>query len=166
MQETAPQAQEQPLHYGALVPANDDDIIRNALNILTRRLRTPGALMSSPADTKAFLRLHIGALEHEVFSCLFMDTKNRLIDYSELFRGTLTHTSVYPREIVKVAINHNAAAVIFAHNHPSGEKEPSNADRLLTTTLKQALAMIDVRVLDHIIVAGTDTYSFAEHGDL
>jgi DNA repair protein RadC len=95
---------------------------------------------------------------------LLLDAQNRLIDYVELFRGTLTQTSVYPREVVKLALQHNAAALIFAHNHPSGVTEPSQADEALTRTLKQALALVDVRVLDHFIVGGGDALSFAERG--
>jgi DNA repair protein RadC len=103
-------------------------------------------------------------LQHEVFVTLLLDAQNRLIEYVELFRGTLTQTSVYPREVVKVALTKNAAAMIMAHNHPSGVAEPSRADELLTQTLKQALSLVDVRVLDHFIVAGADTVSFAERG--
>jgi DNA repair protein RadC len=101
-------------------------------------------------------------LPHEVFVALLLDAQNRLVQYVELFRGTLAQTSVYPREVVKAALEHNAAAMILAHNHPSGVAEPSRADELLTQSLKQALALVDVRVLDHFIVAGADTLSFAE----
>ena len=104
------------------------------------------------------------ALPHEVFVALFLDAQNRVIGIEELFRGTLTQTSVYPREVVKRALHHNAAALIFAHNHPSGVAEPSRADEALTQALKQALALIDVRVLDHFIVAGSGVLSFAERG--
>ena len=110
------------------------------------------------------LRLRIGWLPHEVFAALFLDAQNRLIDDEELFRGTLTQTSVYPREVVKHALKHNAAALILAHNHPSGVAEPSRADELLTASLKQSLALVDVRVLDHLIVAGNATVSLAERG--
>lgn len=121
--------------------------------------------LSTPQAVRNFLRLKLGALPYECFMVLLLDTQNRLIRAEEAFRGTLTHTSVYPREIVKLALAHNAAAVIFAHNHPSGVAEPSRADELLTATLKQALALVDVRVLDHIIVAGAGTpLSFAERG--
>jgi DNA repair protein RadC len=97
---------------------------------------------------------------------LFLDVKNRLIASEELFRGTLTHASVYPREVVKSSLAHNAASVLLAHNHPSGTTEPSNADLTLTQALKQALALVDIRVLDHFIIAGRQAYSFAEHGCL
>jgi DNA repair protein RadC len=103
-------------------------------------------------------------LEHEVFAVLFLDAQNRLIAYEELFRGTLTQTSVYPREIVKAALKHNAAGLILAHNHPSGVAEPSLQDQALTRTLAEALALVDVRVMDHFVVAGGGTVSFAERG--
>jgi len=112
-----------------------------------------------------FLRLHLAGLDHEVFFALWLDAQNRLIAAEELFRGTLTQTSVYPREVVKRALAHNAAAVVLAHNHPSGVAEPSAADGLLTRELKQALALVDVRVLDHFIVTGqAQPLSFAERG--
>jgi DNA repair protein RadC len=108
--------------------------------------------------------LKLQALPHEVFVALFLDAQNRVIAVEELFRGTLTQTSVYPREIVKSALARNAAAVIFAHNHPSGAAQPSQADELLTRNLKEALALVDVKVLDHFIVAGNQAVSFAERG--
>jgi DNA repair protein RadC len=120
--------------------------------------------MDSPDDVKAFLRLKLAGLDHEVFGVMFLDAQHRVIVFEEMFRGTLTQTSVYPREIVKAALMHNAAAVILAHNHPSGSVEPSRADELLTTTLKAALALVDCRVLDHIIVASGGTCSMAERG--
>lgn len=145
---------------------SDDEIIQQALNILTARLKEPGVSLSSPDAVKQFLRLKLASKDHEVFAVLFLDVKNRLIEYEEMFRGTLTHTSVYPRELVKAAMLHNAASVIYSHNHPSGSASPSDADRLLTTAMRNALELIDVRSLDHIIVAGASTYSFAEHGDI
>ncbi|MDO9420028.1 MAG: DNA repair protein RadC [Herminiimonas sp.] len=125
-----------------------------------------GVTLSSPQAVKQYLQLLLGGKAYESFAVLFLDVKNRLIACEELFRGTLTHTSVYPREIVKVALAHNAASVILAHNHPSGAPEPSAADHTLTQALKQALALIDVRVLDHFVVAGKHVYSFTEHGQL
>lgn len=125
-----------------------------------------GVTLSSPQAVKQYLQLLLGGKAYESFAVLFLDVKNRLIACEEMFRGTLTHTSVYPREIVKVALGHNAASVILAHNHPSGTPEPSAADRTLTQALKQALALIDVRVLDHFVVAGKHVYSFTEHGQL
>lgn len=125
-----------------------------------------GVTLSSPQAVKQYLQLMLGIKPYESFAVLFLDVKNRLISSEELFRGTLTHTSVYPREVVKAALSHNAASIILAHNHPSGTPEPSAADQTLTQALKQALALVDVRVLDHLIVAGHHVYSFAEHGDL
>lgn len=125
-----------------------------------------GVTLSSPQAVKQYLQLLLGGKAYESFAVLFLDVKNRLIACEELFRGTLTHTSVYPREIVKVALAHNAASAILAHNHPSGTPEPSAADHTLTQALKQALALIDVRVLDHFVVAGKHVYSFTEHGQL
>lgn len=123
--------------------------------------------LTTPATVRDYLRLHLAGLRHEVFFALWLDAQNRLIVAEELFSGSLTQTSVYPREVVKHALAHNAAAVVFAHNHPSGVAEPSEADRMLTRELKQALALIDVKVLDHFIVAGTSTpLSFAERGML
>jgi DNA repair protein RadC len=113
---------------------------------------------------RAHLRSKLATLEHEVFVSLLFDSQHRLIQYIELFRGTLAQTSVYPQEVVTVALAHNAAAIILAHNHPSGVAEPSRADELLTQALKQALRLVDVRVLDHFIVAGADGVSFAERG--
>ncbi|MBK9520617.1 MAG: DNA repair protein RadC [Rhodocyclaceae bacterium] len=129
-------------------------------------MNASGVCLSSPNAVSSYLSGRIGNYEHEVFMCLWMDARNRLIVAEELFRGTLTQTSVYPREVVKRALFHNAAAVIFAHNHPSGDAEPSRSDEMLTNTLKTALALVDVRVLDHFVVAGNKTISFAERGVL
>ncbi|MBU0752812.1 MAG: DNA repair protein RadC [Gammaproteobacteria bacterium] len=122
-------------------------------------------LLSTPAAVRDWLRLHLGSLPHEVFVALWLDAQNRLIAHETLFTGTLTQTSVYPREVVKQALTRNAAAVVLAHNHPSGAAEPSDADQLLTRGLKDALALVDVKVLDHFIVAGNAApLSFAERG--
>ena len=123
-----------------------------------------GATLSSPAAVRDYLRLALTDKAHEVFVVIFLDAQNRAIATEEMFRGTLTQTSVYPREIVKAALINNAASVIFAHNHPSGVAEPSRADELLTHALKQALALVDVKVLDHFVVGGTAVISFAERG--
>ena len=123
-----------------------------------------GVALSSPLAVKQYLQLLLGNKAYESFAVLFLDVKNRLIASKELFRGTLTQTSVYPREVAALA--HNAAGVILAHNHPSGTPEPSAADQGLTQALKQTLALVDVRVLDHFVVAGRQVYSFAEHGQL
>ncbi|MEQ6435093.1 DNA repair protein RadC [Comamonas sp. w2-DMI] len=121
-------------------------------------------VFSSPQAVKHFLQLHLAAKPHEVFAVLFLDSQHRLLALEEMFRGTLTQTSVYPREVVLRALHHQAAAVILAHNHPSGQVAPSSADRSLTATLKSALALIDVRVLDHVIVAPGAALSMAEEG--
>jgi DNA repair protein RadC len=121
-------------------------------------------VLSSPAAVRSLLQHRMAGLPHEVFAVILLDAQNRVIAMEELFRGTLTQTSVYPREVVKAALKANAAAVIFAHNHPSGVAEPSHADQVLTQSLKQALALVDVKALDHFIVAGTKTLSFAESG--
>lgn len=138
-------------------------IIELARRCLAEELSARSCL-SSPAAVRDYLRLHFGAHEHEAFVCLYLDAQHRVIGFEELFRGTLTQTSVYPREVVKAALRSNAAAIIFAHNHPSGVAEPSQADELLTRSLKDALALVDVKVLDHFIVAGTSVLSFAERG--
>lgn len=142
-----------------------DAVILRALSILEGRLREPGAALSSPGQVRAFLMLHLAELEYEVFTVLLLDAQNRLIGLHELFRGTLTQTEVHPREVVKLALRANAAACILAHNHPSGVTEPSRADEALTQALKQALALVDVKLLDHFIVAGRAApLSFAEKG--
>ena len=120
--------------------------------------------LTSPGAVRDFLKLCLGGLPHEVFVVILLDAQNRVLAVDELFRGTLTQTSVYPREVVKVALRANAAAVIFAHNHPSGVAEPSRSDESLTQALKQALSLVDVKVLDHFVVAGTSCLSFAERG--
>jgi DNA repair protein RadC len=123
-----------------------------------------GNALTSPGAVRDFLRLALADRPHEVFLVLHLDAQHRVIAAEELFRGTLTQTSVYPREVVKAALRANAAAVIFAHNHPSGVAQPSQADELLTRNLKEALGLVDVKVLDHFIVAGRSTLSFAERG--
>ena len=136
------------------------EMSRRALNEEMQR----GDALNSPRAVRDYLQLLLGSRPQEVFVVLFLDTQHRVIATEELFHGTLNQTSVYPREVVKRALAHNAAAVILAHNHPSGVAEPSQADQHLTQALKQALALVDVRVLDHFIVAGRDTLSFAEKG--
>jgi DNA repair protein RadC len=120
--------------------------------------------LSSPRQVRDYLCLRLGGLKREVFMVLFLDAQNRVVAQEELFSGTLTQTSVYPREVVKRALHHNAASVIFAHNHPSGVAQQSRADEMLTDALKQALALVDIRTLDHIVVAGNSSLSFAEQG--
>ena len=123
-----------------------------------------GDALNSPRAVRDYLRLLLGGRGHEVFMALFLDAQNRVLVAEELFRGTLTQTSVYPREIVIRALHHNAAGVILAHNHPSGVAEPSQADRWLTDQLKTALGLVDVKVIDHFIVAGSEGFSFCERG--
>lgn len=146
------------------ISAARDAVVQHALGFVHARLKAAGDVLSSPDDVRNYLRLRLAAAECEVFFVLFMDAQHRLLAAEELFHGTLTQTSVYPREVVKAVLRHNAAAVVFAHNHPSGLAEPSRADELLTATLKQTLALIDVRVLDHFIVGGATVVSFAERG--
>ena len=142
---------------------SDDTLIATALALLAGRMRTTDHL-ASPTAVRDYLRLLLAGREHEVFVVVLLDAQNRVLSCQELFRGTLTQTSVYPREVVKVALAANAGAAIFAHNHPSGCSEPSRADELLTQTLKSALALVDVKVLDHFVVAGAEAISFAERG--
>ncbi len=138
-------------------------VLELARRALAEQLRER-AVLQSPQDVKHYLQLQLGARHHEVFAVLFLDTQHRLLALEELFRGTLSQTSVYPREVVVRALHHQAAAVVLAHNHPSGSVEPSRADELLTQTLKAALALVDVRVLDHVIVAPGQALSLAERG--
>ena len=142
---------------------SDDTLIAEALAVLARRIRC-GDSLASPSAVRDYLRLLLAGREHEVFVVVLLDAQNRVLSCEELFRGTLTQTSVYPREVVKVALAANAGAAIFAHNHPSGCSEPSRADELLTQNLKSALALVDVKVLDHFVVAGAQAISFAERG--
>jgi DNA repair protein RadC len=143
----------------------EDRIIARALKVLEKRMRTDDAI-TSPQAARDYVRLKLGKKEHEVFAVVFLNAQNQVIGFVEMFRGTLTQTAVYPREVVKAALLANAAGVLLAHPHPSGVCEPSMADRALTQALKAALALVDISVLDHIIVAGPTSYSFAEHGIL
>jgi DNA repair protein RadC len=149
--------------YAATTNVAEDAIIAQAMSILESRLRTKTTAFTSPDQSKQFVRCKLQQLEHEVFSVLFLDNQNYLIEYTEMFRGTIDSASVYPREVAKAALELNAAAVIFAHNHPSGISVPSSADINITRKLKSALELFDIRVLDHIIIGDT-TYSFAESG--
>jgi len=165
-----------PLHVSdavAPIAMNDmaDSVLAHRLGVARELLlrdlceqMSNSPVMSSPQVLRDWLRLHCAGLQHEVFLVLYLDAHHRLIEAEELFRGTLTQTSVYPREVVKGALTRNAAALALAHNHPSGEAEPSRADELLTQTLKSALGLVDVRIIDHFIVAGDKVVSFAELG--
>ncbi len=141
--------------------------LRAVIELARRALReelSRGGALSSPRAVRDYLHLALSGRQREVFLALLLDAQHRVLAVEELFSGTLTQTSVYPREVVKAALRHNAAALIFAHNHPSGVAEPSSADELLTRTLKSALSLVDIQVLDHFIVAGGATTSFAERG--
>jgi DNA repair protein RadC len=138
-----------------------------ALELARRAMREEMSVrsaMTSPGAVRDYLRLSLAHLQHEVFVCIWLDAQHKVVGTEEAFRGTLTQTSVYPREIVKKALARNAAAVIFAHNQPSGVAQPSQSDELLTRNLREALALVEVKVLDHFIVAGNQAISFAERG--
>lgn len=145
--------------------SNEDRAIAKALKILEDRIEynSDSPNFTSPESARQYAKLKLAELEHEVFACLFLDNRNRLIKYEEMFQGTLSGASVYPREVVKASLKNNAAAIIFMHNHPSGVAEPSRADEQITQRLKQALDTVDIRVLDHLIV-GEEVVSFAERG--
>lgn len=138
-------------------------VVEMAKRSLKEQMKAGDAL-NSPRAVRDYLRLVLSRRPYEVFVAIFLDAQNRLIAAEELFRGTLTQTSVYPREVVKAALGHNAAGVLFAHNHPSGVAEPSQADEILTRSLKQALALVEIKVLDHFIIGGSEAMSFAERG--
>lgn len=138
-------------------------VLEIARRVLAQRMSERNVL-DSPQAVMDYLRLHIGHKPHEVFAVLFLDAQNQLLAFEEMFRGTLAQTSVYPREVVQRALHHGCASVVLAHNHPSGVTEPSRADEMLTQTLKAALALVDVRVLDHIVVGGGGCISMASRG--
>jgi DNA repair protein RadC len=142
----------------------EDRAIYRALKIIERRIMERGEAMDSPATVRNYLKLLLTGEEREIFVVLFLDAQNRVIASEVLFAGTLTQTSVYPREVVRRTLHHNAASVILAHNHPSGVAEPSNADKILTKVLKMALELVDVRTLDHFIVGSKAVLSLAERG--
>lgn len=143
---------------------NEEQIISAALAILEERAKYRPFKLDSPDVVRDYLRLKLAGLEHEVFYAVWLDAQHSVISFDHMFSGSLTETAVYPREIVKSALRHNAAAVIFAHNHPSGNATPSSADERLTANLKTTLALIDVRVLDHFVIADARVTSFAELG--
>jgi len=144
----------------------EEQVIDQALKILIARLVQREIKVSQPKDAVDFLKLKLTELEHEVFAVMFLDTRHRLIDYVEMFRGTVNGANVHPREVVKEALQRNAASVVFAHNHPSGDPEPSEADRRLTTRLRDALGLVDIRVLDHVIIGAEGYIAFSECGIL
>ena len=149
--------------FGEYIPADFITIIAEAKRLIAAKFRR-GSVLTSPGAARDAVLLKMADYEHEVFACLMLDNQHRMIQYAELFRGTIDGASVYPREVVKVALSCNAAAMIFCHNHPSGIAEPSEADKFITQRLKQALGLLDIRVLDHFIIGSEATYSFAEHG--
>lgn len=143
---------------------NQDALIEQALQLLDRRYFQRGELLIQPADAAAYLKLRLAPYQQEVFALLCLDSRNRVLGFDELFFGSIDGASVYPRQVVIKALEHNAASVIFSHNHPSGCPEPSNADRVLTQRLTEALALVEVRVLDHIIIGEGRPLSLAEFG--
>lgn len=155
--------QQLPLFARELAPT-EQQTVRTALTLLERQLREPGASFTSSHAVRDWLRLQLATLEHEEFTALFLDNQHRLIAHETLFTGTINHTQVHPREVMKAALKHNAAAILVAHCHPSGHAEPSEADRRITERLKQALDLVDIRLLDHLVVGGMDIVSFAERG--
>lgn len=154
------------MELDAATKQKEDWCINYALDLLRRRLRLPGELLGHPDSVKQYLTLKLAELEYESLGILFLDIRNKLIIDKTLFRGTLTHISIYPREIMREALAVNAGSIIIYHNHPSGEVTPSPEDINLTNKLKDALRHIDVKVVDHIIIAGMETYSFSEKGQL
>ncbi|MGK2893059.1 RadC family protein [Klebsiella michiganensis] len=152
-----------PLFARELAPA-DQQTVREALTLLACQLREPGAPFTSSHAVRDWLRLQLASLEREEFTALFLDNQHRLIAHETLFTGTINHTQVHPREVVKAGLKYNAAAAVLAHNHPSGEAEPSKADRQVTARIQQALELVDIRLLDHLVVGGMEITSFAEKG--
>lgn len=159
------QFNEQNQAYNAKMTLSEQKTINKAKKILASKLKK-GHKLCSPNDVRDYITLKLGMLEHEVFCVLFLNNQNQVLQFDEVFSGTVNETPVYPREIVKRALYHNAASVILVHNHPSGETEPSSADMNVTSRLQKALKLIDIEVLDHMIVAGSKITSFAERGIL
>ncbi len=143
--------------------ASETEVLDSAKSVYRRRFKR-GTTIRKPSDSLDLIRSEIGHLEHEVFAVAFLDNRHRLISFDHLFRGTNDGTSVHPRECLKDALKYNSAAVVLAHNHPSGQAAASQADERITSRLKKVFELVDIRILDHIIVAGEDSFSFAEHG--
>lgn len=152
------------MHSQSFNYQSEAEVLEAAAGFIKERFKR-SETFTSALDAQSFLNLRLGYQEREVFAVLFLDSQHRLIEYQELFFGTIDAAAVYPREVIKAALHHNAAAVIFSNNHPSGVSQPSQADISITDKLKKALDLIDVRTLDHIIV-GEETFSFAENGYL
>jgi DNA repair protein RadC len=148
---------------GAYLAVSDEAVIETALQILAQQV-SKGSVMSSPTAVKNYLRLRFSDLQHEVVFILYLDRRHRLIDCEELFRGTIDGASVHPREVVKSALRHNAAALVMVHNHPSNCAEPSRADELITQRVKAALLLVDIQLIDHIVACGSGAISMAERG--
>lgn len=155
--------QQLPLFARELTPT-DQQTVRTALALLACQLREPGASFTSSHAVRDWLRLQLATQEREEFTALFLDNQHRLIAHETLFTGTINHTQVHPREVVKAALKHNAAAILVAHCHPSGHAEPSDADKRITEHLRQALDLVDIRLLDHLVVGGMEIVSLAERG--
>lgn len=155
--------QQLPLFATAL-PPSAQQTIRKALTLLKNQLREPGSSFTSSQSVRDWLRLQLATLEREALSVIWLDNQHRLLAHDTLFLGTTNTITVHPREVIKAGLKHNAAAAILAHNHPSGEAEPSHADRVITGRLKQILEMVDIRLLDHLVVGGMDIVSFSERG--
>lgn len=155
--------QQLPL-FACELPASAQRTIQDALALLEHQLREPGVAFTSSHAVRDWLRLQLASLDREAFTVLWLDNQHRLIADDMLFLGTINSISVHPREVVKAGLKHNAAAAVLAHNHPSGLAEPSDADRRITARLKQALDLVDIRLLDHLVVGGMDIVSFAERG--
>lgn len=148
---------------GSYIPASDEQIIQAAYAVTEAAFRR-GPALANPRATREYLLVRYRALPHEIFGVMFLDNRNRVIAVEEMFRGTIDGAAVHPREVVKATLQHNAASVVFFHNHPTGVPEPSQADEMITRRLKEALALIDVRVLDHLIVGQDFVESFSERG--
>ncbi|ECZ0013246.1 hypothetical protein PZ84_004746 [Salmonella enterica subsp. enterica] len=155
--------QQLPL-FAATLPVSAQQTIREALTLLESQLREPGATFTSSHAVRDWLRLQLSTPEREEFVALFPDNQHRLIAHETLFQSTINHTQVHPREVVKSGLKHNCAAVIVAHCHPSGLAEPGQADRQVTTRIQQALGLVDIRLLDHMVAGGMEIVSFAERG--
>lgn len=141
-----------------------DQIVKAAKAIVAQRVNKGDGFFTNPDKIRALLALHLANYEHEVFICIFLDNQNQVISMEEMFTGTIDSASIYPREVVKRALALNAAAVVFAHNHPSGITQPSQTDKRITIKLIDSLSLVDIRVLDHFIIGGAESFSFAEHG--
>lgn len=150
--------------FATELPVSAQRTIREALILLEHQLREPGVAFTSSHAVRDWLRLQLATLEHEEFTALFLDNQHRLIAHETLFTGTINHLQVHPREVVTAALKHNAAAILVAHCHPSGHAEPSDADRRITERLKQALDLVDIHLLDHLVVGGMEIVSFSERG--